>query len=422
MSRHRRLLDRPRRWRPPSRAREISARELLDLHLARIAERNPELNAIVSASTRSAPGRGAAEADERLARGERARPAARAAVRVQGHPRGRRLAYDVRLAAVRRPRPQARRPGRRADPGGRRGPDRQDQRAGVRGRLAHLQPGLRHHPQPGRPDPVGRRLERGSGVRAGERGWCRSPTAPTWAARCATPRRSAASSGCGPASGRVPAWPTDQPLGDHLGQRPDGPQRRGPRPAAVGDRRAATRGCRLSLETPGVDLRAAARTATCAGLRVALVGRPRRRASRSTTRSRTWSREPGRGVRGGRRPRRGRAPGPAQRRRGLPDAARLAVPGAGSGALLAEHPDGVQAVAGATTSGPARTSPAPTSPAAYQQLTSIPDRMRAFFETYDVLVLPVSQVPPFRADQEYPADDQRPSRRRRTWTGCARRT
>ena len=40
---------------------------------------------------------------------------------------------------------------------------------------------------------------------------------------------------------------------------------------------------------------------------------------------------------------------------------------------------------------------------AYQQLTSIQDRMRAFFETYDVLALPVSQVPPFSADEEYPA-------------------
>jgi amidase len=29
--------------------------------------------------------------------------------------------------------------------------------------------------------------------------------------------------------------------------------------------------------------------------------------------------------------------------------------------------------------------------------------MRAFFETYDVLALPVSQVPPFSADEEYPA-------------------
>jgi amidase len=40
---------------------------------------------------------------------------------------------------------------------------------------------------------------------------------------------------------------------------------------------------------------------------------------------------------------------------------------------------------------------------AYQQLTSIQDRMRAFFETYDVLALPVSQVPPFSADEEYPS-------------------
>lgn len=41
---------------------------------------------------------------------------------------------------------------------------------------------------------------------------------------------------------------------------------------------------------------------------------------------------------------------------------------------------------------------------AYSQLTSIHDRMRAFFEAYDVLALPVSQVPPFSADDEYPAD------------------
>jgi len=39
---------------------------------------------------------------------------------------------------------------------------------------------------------------------------------------------------------------------------------------------------------------------------------------------------------------------------------------------------------------------------AYQQLTSVHDRMRAFFERYDVLALPVSQVPPFSAEEEYP--------------------
>ncbi len=49
-------------------AREISARELMDLHLARIAERNPELNAIVSLDEERARA-GAAEADEALASG-----------------------------------------------------------------------------------------------------------------------------------------------------------------------------------------------------------------------------------------------------------------------------------------------------------------------------------------------------------------
>jgi len=40
---------------------------------------------------------------------------------------------------------------------------------------------------------------------------------------------------------------------------------------------------------------------------------------------------------------------------------------------------------------------------AYQQLTSLHDRMRSFFQSYDVLALPVSQVPPFSAEEEYPA-------------------
>src|SRR6185312_15781608 len=48
--------------------REISARELLDLHLARIAERNPQLNAIVSLDEERARA-GAAAADQALASG-----------------------------------------------------------------------------------------------------------------------------------------------------------------------------------------------------------------------------------------------------------------------------------------------------------------------------------------------------------------
>src|SRR5215218_3415777 len=49
------------------RRREISARELLDLHLARITERNPQLNAIVSLDEERARA-GAAAADAATAR------------------------------------------------------------------------------------------------------------------------------------------------------------------------------------------------------------------------------------------------------------------------------------------------------------------------------------------------------------------
>jgi amidase len=40
---------------------------------------------------------------------------------------------------------------------------------------------------------------------------------------------------------------------------------------------------------------------------------------------------------------------------------------------------------------------------AYTSRTALSERMRVFFESYDVLVLPVSQVPPFPADQEFPS-------------------
>ncbi len=41
---------------------------------------------------------------------------------------------------------------------------------------------------------------------------------------------------------------------------------------------------------------------------------------------------------------------------------------------------------------------------AYEQRTTLSDRMRQFFGSHDVLVLPTSQVPPFPADQEFPRD------------------
>ena len=40
---------------------------------------------------------------------------------------------------------------------------------------------------------------------------------------------------------------------------------------------------------------------------------------------------------------------------------------------------------------------------AYRRLTAIADRVRTFFERYDLLALPVAQVPPFPVEEEYPA-------------------
>jgi amidase len=73
------------------------------------------------------------------------------------------------------------------------------------------------------------------------------------------------------------------------------------------------------------------------------------------------------------------------------------------GALLGENPDAfkqsladnIRVGAGLTGADVAR---------AYEQRSALSERMRVFFESYDVLLLPTSQVPPFPADQEYPHD------------------
>ena len=87
--------------------------------------------------------------------------------------------------------------------------------------------------------------------------------------------------------------------------------------------------------------------------------------------------------------------------------------------LLAAHPDDFKASladnirAGASLSGAdvAR---------AYAQRTTLGERMRVFFESHDVLVMPVSQVPPFPADQEYPqAINARPQETYLDWMRSA---
>lgn len=73
------------------------------------------------------------------------------------------------------------------------------------------------------------------------------------------------------------------------------------------------------------------------------------------------------------------------------------------GPLLAAHPgefkqslaDNIRAGAGLTGADVAR---------AYRARTRLGQRMVEFFGSYDVLVLPVSQVPPFPAGQEFPAE------------------
>jgi amidase len=71
------------------------------------------------------------------------------------------------------------------------------------------------------------------------------------------------------------------------------------------------------------------------------------------------------------------------------------------GDLLARHPDAFkQSLADNIRAGESLTGADVAR--AYRQRTALAETMRLFFRSYDVLVLPVSQVPPFPADQEFP--------------------
>nr|WP_278255391.1 amidase family protein [Nocardioides convexus] len=245
---------------------------------------------------------------------------------------------------------------RRAGPRGRCGDDRQDQRAGVRGRLAHLQHRLRHDPQPGRPVPVGGRVQRGSGLRprrghGAARGRLRHGRLAAQPRVLLRRRRDAAQPGPG---ARVAAL---QPVGDHLGRRPDGPQRRRPGAAALRARRPRPAGP-ARARRPRLDLR---RAGTRRPARA-----PRRRQHRPRRRLRR--RPPGGrgGGRGGTHVRRrgcaGRVvvPGPGDGRRHLPHPARLAHAGQSSGPCWSSTPTRSRPRS-PTTSAPAHRSPVPTS-------------------------------------------------------------
>jgi amidase len=76
---------------------------------------------------------------------------------------------------------------------------------------------------------------------------------------------------------------------------------------------------------------------------------------------------------------------------------------AGLGPLLAEHPDDLKKTLADNVRAGEHLTGADVA-RAYTQRTQLSERMREFFTTHDLLVLPTSQVPPFPADQEYPAE------------------
>ena len=398
-------------------SREISCSELMDLHLARIAERNPELNAIVSLDEERARD-GASEAD-RTPYDERGP--------LHGLPwafkdthavAGWRTTYGSPLYADHVP--------------------ARDELIVERIRAAGAVPiGKTNVPEfaagsatpstrsSAPPSTLSTRREARAG-RAGERAarwrpaWCRWPTAPTWAARCATRRRSAAWSGCARASAGCRSGPSENQWETHLGRRADGPHRRRPGPVAVV----------LAGPDPRVPLALGDPGATFAP---PLSRHPRSAcASRSAPTSAALIEVDARGG-GGRRGRRGRAmaaagarvsagaPRPAPRRRRPFRTLRAWHFQARFGQQLAEHPDAFKAsLADNIRAGEPLTGADVAR--AYRDRTALAETMRPLLREYDVLVLPTSQVPPFPADQEFPADDQRQADGRPTWTGCGRRT
>jgi len=73
------------------------------------------------------------------------------------------------------------------------------------------------------------------------------------------------------------------------------------------------------------------------------------------------------------------------------------------GRLLAEHPDEFKASLADNIRAGEHLTGADVA-RAYTQRTALSERMREFFGDHDLLVLPTAQVPPFPADQEFPAE------------------
>jgi len=379
------------------RERRVSARELLDLHLARIEERNPELNAIVSLDVERAV-KGAWAADEHLARGGALGP-------LHGLP------FAVK-----------------------------DTHAVAGWRTTYGSPLFAEH-VPDTDDLIVERVRRAGVVLIGKTnvpefaagshtfntifGTTRNPVDPSRSAGGSSGGAAAAlaagmvpladgsdmggslrnpASFCGvvglrPSLGRVPEWPQPNlwettsvggPLARNVGDLAlllsvlAGPDRRSP----------------LALGDPGTEF-APPLAGTLRGLRVAwsldLGGSfevDREVAGVIEEAGRLMARNGARTF--GAWPELEHADETFRTLRAWHFQARY-------GALLREHPEAFkQSLADNIRAGESLTGADVAE--AYERRTELAQRMRTFFADYDALVMPVAQVPPFPADQEFPCE------------------
>ena len=209
---------------------------------------------------------------------------------------------------------------RRASRSGRRHRLRDVEHAGIRRRRQHLQRGVRRDAQSMEHVALGGGLV---GRRRGRRwrpAWRGSRTAPTWAAPCAIPRASAASSACGRASAASRGRRRRTSIRTLSAAGTDGAQRRGHGAAARRD--AAARTAARSVVAAAARKVLSRRRRARAGGRSASPGRPISASRRSTHEVAAITRKAARALRRSRRDRRGGASGFFRGARMFPCAAR----------------------------------------------------------------------------------------------------
>ena len=188
-----------RDWRPRIAAGELSPVEAVAAAVDRAIAVQPELNCFTAIWVDEAM-LAADRAEQAVARGGAARRAARRAGRREGHDARRRPPHDARLVRLRALGARSRRRGRHRAAPGRRRDHRPDHDPGVRPHAADRQPAVGGHPQPPRSRAARPAARPAAAGRPSPRAAWPWPRAATWADRCASRRRGAASSGSSPAS------------------------------------------------------------------------------------------------------------------------------------------------------------------------------------------------------------------------------